>query len=94
MGLAGAERCCALENRKESKHIKDNASDFGHKGGSSRELQMSFVALRKCEAAVFISVSSIHTECVGKESIRYHESASFDAQKKRQTRRTSLTRGI
>jgi hypothetical protein len=55
---------------------------------------MSFVALRKCEAAVFIRVSSIPTEGVGKESIRYHESASFDAQKKRQTRRTSLTRGI
>jgi hypothetical protein len=38
---------------KESKQIKDNASDFGHEGGISRELQMSFVALRKREAAVF-----------------------------------------
>jgi hypothetical protein len=53
MGLAGAERCCALYNMKESKQIKDNASDFGHEGGISRELQMSFVALRKREAAVF-----------------------------------------
>ena len=53
MGLLEAERNCALYNREELKHIKDNASDFGHEGGSSRELQMSFVALRKREAAVF-----------------------------------------
>jgi hypothetical protein len=51
MGLAGAESCCAFYNRKESNRIKDNASDFGHKRGSSQELQMSFVVLRSVKRA-------------------------------------------
>lgn len=66
MGLLDAERYCALYNGEGLKHIKDNASDFGHKGGSSRGLQMSFVALRKREAVVFIRTSSIPTDCVAK----------------------------
>jgi hypothetical protein len=69
MGLAGAESCCAFYNRKESNRIKDNASDFGHKRGSSQELQMSFVVLRKCEAGVFTRASSIRTEGVGKSPL-------------------------
>lgn len=66
MGLVEAEKYCALYNREESKHIKDNASDFGHKGGSSWGLQMSLIALGTRKAAIFMRTSSIPTEGVAK----------------------------